>query len=89
MFTAHQSPEDAANANYKVIEPVIDQLTPEQMRRLLVARVQELADLPGSHSFSAFCRDIYKHERLSRAEVLQTLNANEAEWIARDLTRQR
>jgi hypothetical protein len=78
---------DSANANYKVIEPVIDQLTPEQIRRILVARVKELADLPGAHSFSAFCRHVYKNERLPRSEILEVLNAHEAEWIARDLMR--
>lgn len=44
---------DSANANYKVIEPAIDQLTPAQMRRILVARVVELADLPGAYSLGA------------------------------------
>lgn len=76
---------DSANANYKVIEPVIDKLTPAQIRRILVARVAELADLPGAYSFSAFCSHIYKHERLPRAEILETLNTHEAEWVARDL----
>jgi len=78
---------DQANANYKVIESAIDQLTPAQMRRILVARVVELADLPGAYSFNAFCRDIYKHERLPRAEIIETLKANEAEWIALELIR--
>jgi hypothetical protein len=79
---------DSANANYKVIEPTIDELTSAQMRRILVARVVELADLPGAYSFSAFCRHIYKHERLPREEIIATLDANEADWVARDLVRE-
>jgi hypothetical protein len=79
---------DQANANYKAIEPAIDELTPAQMRRILTARVNELADLPGAHSFSAFCRHIYKSERLPRTEIIETLNANEADWVARELVRE-
>ncbi|WP_338700993.1 hypothetical protein V5279_22295 [Bradyrhizobium sp. 26S5] len=76
-----------ANVNYKVVEPSIDDLSPAQIRRILVATIAESADLLGAHSFRAFCVHVYQHERLPRAEIIDTLKENGGEWIARDLTR--
>ncbi|WP_271509507.1 hypothetical protein [Bradyrhizobium sp. CCBAU 11357] len=78
---------EIANSNYQSLEPVLDDLTQDQVRRILKARVAEQADLPGAHSFGAFCLHIYKTEKISRAELLETLNTHGGEYVARDLTR--
>jgi hypothetical protein len=78
---------DMANSNYQALEPLVDDLTQDQVRRILKARVVEHADLPGAHSYNAFCLHIYKTEKITRAELLETLNTHEAEYVARDLMR--
>ena len=78
---------DMANSNYQPLEAIVDELTQDQVRRILKARIVELADLPGAHSFGAFCRHIYKTQKITNAELLDTLNTHEADYVARDLMR--
>jgi hypothetical protein len=78
---------DMANRNYQPLECVVDQLTQDQIRRILKARVVEHADLPGAHSFGAFCRHIYKTQKISQAELLEMLNTHEADYVAFSLIR--
>jgi hypothetical protein len=77
---------DAANSNYRALEPLLEKLSESEVRRILVARSKEAADLPGSHSFFSFCRYVYKHEKIiPRNEILDTLTEEDADWIAREL----
>lgn len=78
---------ETANSNYQPLECVVDELTQDQVRRILKARVVEHADLPGAYSFGAFCRHIYKTQKITHAELLETLNTHEAEYVARELMR--
>jgi hypothetical protein len=78
---------DWANANYHALEPLLPTLTEAEIRRILTARTNESADLPGAHSFSAFCRFIYENERIPRAEIITKLSDQGADYIVRDLQR--
>jgi hypothetical protein len=74
---------DQANARYsRVIEPVLDQLTEEQIRRILIAARTEGADLHGAHSFNNFAKYIYEHQKIPRPEIIATLRENSMDWIA-------
>jgi hypothetical protein len=76
---------DRANANYHALEPLLSVLTEAEIRRILTARTNEGADLPGAHSFSGFCRFIYENEMIPRAEIVTSLNDQGADYIVRDL----
>jgi hypothetical protein len=77
-----------ANCNYHALEPLLPTLTETEIRRILTARTDESADLPGAHSFSAFCRFIYENQRIPRAEIITKLTDQGADYIARDLQRE-
>lgn len=72
---------DQANARYSVIEPVLANLDPAQIRRILLASIAEDADLNGAHSFTNFVRYVYDHEGLPRDEIISTMRANGMEWL--------
>ena len=76
---------DWANANYHALEPLLSVLTEAEIRRILTARTNEGADLPGAHSFSGLCRFIYENEMIPRAEIVTSLNDQGADYIVRDL----
>lgn len=74
---------DQANGRYnRVIEPVLNELAQDQIRRILVAASIEQADLNGAHSFNAFTRHVYKHEKIPRSEIIAALRDNSMDWIA-------
>lgn len=74
---------DQANGRYnRVIEPVLSELSQDQIRRILVAARSEGADLNGAHSFNHFTRHIYKHKRIPQEEVIKTLRENSMDWLA-------
>ena len=73
---------DQANAHYNhVIAPVLTELTPAQICRVLLASVAEGADLNGAHSFTNFVRHVYDHQKLPREEIIETMRANNMEWL--------
>jgi hypothetical protein len=74
-------------SNYHALEPVLPVLNEAEIRRILTARTNESADLPGSHSFSGFCRFIYENEKIPRAEIITSLTDQGADYIVRDLQR--
>jgi hypothetical protein len=76
---------DMANRNYQPLECVLDELTQDQIRRILKARVVEDADLPGAHSFGAFCHHVYRTQKIPHAELLETLNTHGGEFVVRNL----
>jgi hypothetical protein len=78
---------DWANANYHALEPLLATLSEAQIRRILTARENESADLPGAHSFSSFCRFIYENEKIPREEIVNSLNRQGADYIVRELQR--
>ncbi len=77
---------DGANTNYEhVIEPILDKLNQEQIRRILLASETERADLPGSHSFSNFTKYVYESEKLPKKEVIETLKDHGMGYMAERL----
>jgi hypothetical protein len=65
---------DAANSRYQhAIEPVLNDLTEAQLRRILFAKTVEGADLNYANSFWKFLEYIYVNEKLPRAEIEQSL----------------
>ncbi|BBZ93059.1 hypothetical protein BRDID11004_60430 [Bradyrhizobium diazoefficiens] len=79
---------DWANANYHAIEPLLSSLNEVEIRRVLMARSNEAADLPGAHSFSAFCRFVYENEIIPRTELFKMLTDQGADYIVRELQRE-
>lgn len=74
---------DQANSIYeRAIEPILDKLEQDQMRRILAAPQVEKADLNGAHSFSGFTRHIYETERLPKIEIQALLTENGMKHIA-------
>jgi hypothetical protein len=72
-----------ANSTYEqAIEPIIDKLTQDQLRRIIAASQAEGADLNGANSFSGFARYIYEQERLPKPEILKLLTDNGMKNIA-------
>jgi hypothetical protein len=61
------------NAAYdKAIEPIIDKLDADQVRRILKAPGTG-ADLHSAHSFVAFARHVYEKEKLPQDEIIRIL----------------
>jgi hypothetical protein len=79
---------DQANSNYQALEPLVNELSQAQIRRILIARDTEGADLPGAHSFGKFCRFVYDSEKIPREELIATLSEQGADYIVRDLQRE-
>ena len=74
---------DQANGRYnRVIEPILNELSQDQIRRILVAAHSEGADLIGAHSFNGFVRHVYKYERIPGDELIKTLRENSMGWLA-------
>ena len=74
---------DEANGRYnRVIEPILSELSQDQIRRILVAARSEGADLNGAHSFTSFTRHVYKHARIPQDEMIKTLRENHMDWLA-------
>jgi hypothetical protein len=84
LYCSSRSWEEA-NANYHALEPLLSVLTEADIRRILTARTNEGADLPGAHTFSGFCRHIYQNETIPRAEIITSLTNQGADYIVRDL----
>lgn len=79
---------NGANSTYDVaIAPILNQLTQDQARRILVASHKEGADLNGANSFSTFTQHVYVHEIIPKTETLDLLNnhglQNIANWLQR------
>jgi hypothetical protein len=79
---------DQANSNYQALEPLANELSQAQIRRILIARDTEGADLPGAHGFGKFCRFVYDSEKIPREELIATLSEQGADYIVRDLQRE-
>jgi hypothetical protein len=74
---------DRANTRYsRVIEPILDRLTPDQIRRILVATDEEGADLLGAFSFNEFVNYVYDEERIPRERILRLLRDHHMDDIA-------
>jgi hypothetical protein len=77
---------DQANSRYaRVIEPILDSLSSEDISRILSASTKEGADLNGAHSFVQFARYVYENERLPKEKIIDSLRANHMDWIADQL----
>jgi hypothetical protein len=77
---------DVANANYEyVVEPILDKLNQDQIRRIVLASETDHADLSGSHSFSNFTKYIYESEKLPKKEVIDTLRNHGMSYMANRL----
>jgi hypothetical protein len=79
---------EMANSNFLALEPLVNELNQGQVRRVLIARDTEGADLPGAHSFGRFCRFVYDSERIPREELIGALSDQGADYIVRDLQRE-
>jgi hypothetical protein len=72
---------DQANLHYRAIEPALEGLTPDQLRRIISAHTQEGADLNGAHSFTKFLKYIYDRQKLPREEIVALMQSNNLDWL--------
>jgi hypothetical protein len=72
---------DQANLHYRAIEPALEELTQDQLRRIISAHTQEGADLNGAHSFTRFLKYIYDRQRLPREEIIALMQSNNLDWL--------